>query len=350
MNPPRATVRSSISKLMKKLLTKTTLLIVVALIIGAAGGAGMYFMATYQAPCPSYTYINSGAACGGTKVISKAGYIVLQDDIAQYIQQQYTAGAATNVAFYFRDLKAGPAFGINEDETFIPASLLKLPVMMSIFQLEEEQPGFIKTTLNYSTSSIAVAVPQGIDTPDVPGMQFGQNYTIEQLMASTIIYSDNLAYYLLVGYMNTSVPNGGADINNALQELGIVDPSNVDQQSVSVMQYASLFRLLYNVSFLSPAHSEELLSWLSQSTFTDGLKAGVPRGVTVADKWGLRSLSSGTQEFHDCGVVYYPGNPYALCVMTEGTNQTQLATIIATISKMVYTEVDSRKISGGSNN
>lgn len=334
---------------MKKLLARKNLYVAGAFVSGCVLGAGAFFLLSYQTPCPQYAYVNVGLACnGGNQVISKAGYAVLQDSITAFIQQQYSAGTASDVSVFFRDLKGGPTFGINEDEDFIPASLLKLPVVMSIFALDESQPGFIKTQLVYSTSSLSLSVPQGIETPAVPGMQFGESYTLEQLMASTISNSDNLAYYLLVGYMNDSVPGGAQVIDGALQQLGIVDPENVDQQSVSVTQYASLFRLLYNVSFLDPADSNELLSWLVQSTFRDGLKAGVPQNVAVADKWGLRSLPSGTQELHDCGIVYYPGNPYILCVMTEGDTQEQLAGIIASISKMTYQEVDSRRIAAGS--
>ena len=334
--------QTRVSTYMRKLATRNNLYIVIAFVLGSILSAGIYFFISHQTTCSQYEYINSDFACGNTSVVSKSGYVVLQDNINQYIQQQYAAGTATTIAVYFRDLVGGPNFGVNEDETFIPASLLKLPVMMSIFTREEQQSGFVKTQLDYSTSSIAVSIPQGIDTPVVSGMQWGKSYTLEDLMASTIINSDNLAYYLLIGYMNTDVVGGAQSINSALQQLGIIDPQNDNQQSVSVTQYASLFRLLYNVSFLSPQHSEELLSWLSRSTFNDGLRAGVPQSVTVADKWGLRSLSDGSQELHDCGIVYYPQNPYILCVMTMGTNQAQLASVIAGISKMTYQEFDSR--------
>ncbi len=334
---------------MKRPVIRNSVSIIVAICIGAAGGIFVYAHVPNRSDCSSYAYVSQGSACSGSPVINKAGYVVLQDQISQFIQSQDAAGTTTNVAVFFRDLNDGPTFGINEDQDFIPASLLKLPVVMSIFQMEEAHPGFIKTTLEYSTTSLDVSVPEGIETPDVPGMTFGTRYSLEQLMASTIINSDNLAYYLLIGYMDQTVPNGGHDIDSTLAQLGIVDPTNVDQQSVTVTQYASLFRLLYTSSFLNPHDSEELLSWLSQSTFNDGLQAGVPSSVVVADKWGLRSLPDGTQELHDCGIIYYPRNPYVLCVMTEGNNQTALANVIATISQMVYAEVDSRKLPAGSN-
>jgi hypothetical protein len=49
-------------------------------------------------------------------------------------------------------------------------------------------------------------------------------------------------------------------------------------------------------------------------------------------------------QLHDCGIIYYPGNPYLLCVMTRGTDWSALEKTIQTISAMTYKEVDSRKL------
>lgn len=79
---------------------------------------------------------------------------------------------------------------------------------------------------------------------------------------------------------------------------------------------------------------------MSQSSFAEGLRAGVPMGTVVAEKFGERAVAGQSSELHDCGVVYYgEGNAYILCVMTRGNNTSTLAQQIADISKLVHTHV-----------
>ena len=90
--------------------------------------------------------------------------------------------------------------------------------------------------------------------------------------------------------------------------------------------------------------SEHALSLLAQSGYDVGIKAGVPKDVEVAHKFGERSGFEGDlKQLHDCGIIYYPENPYLLCVMTQGQNFDDLSATIGMISKMVYEEFDSRK-------
>ncbi len=96
---------------------------------------------------------------------------------------------------------------------------------------------------------------------------------------------------------------------------------------------------------MSLDNSEKALGLLSSAKFEEGLSAGVPSEVKVAHKFGEREESETNEiQFHDCGIIYFPNNPYLLCIMTKGNNLTNLETVLSTISKMVYEEVDSRKI------
>jgi hypothetical protein len=85
--------------------------------------------------------------------------------------------------------------------------------------------------------------------------------------------------------------------------------------------------------------SEKALSYLAETTFDKGLVAGVPEAVAVAHKFGEAGREDGSLQFHDCGIVYYPGRPYILCVMTRGGSFEPLYAAVADISRTVYEEV-----------
>lgn len=94
---------------------------------------------------------------------------------------------------------------------------------------------------------------------------------------------------------------------------------------------------------MSLEHSEKVLSLLAQSEFDQGTASGVPKDVRVANKFGERFIGN-EKQLHDCGIVYFPQNPYLLCVMTRGKDFHELAGVISAISQMVYEEIDSRRL------
>ena len=298
-----------------------------------------------------YDFINTDIVCNDTQqVVKKTGYIETTNRIASLIKGEQQKNGSIEIAVYFRDLKNGPVFGINENAKFIPASLLKLPLAMYFFSLEEEQPGFLMTNLTYTDAVRQTLSPTATSSPSYvhqefplgTDLQIGQSYTIDDLLSRMLQYSDNFAYLTLLSYV-TSQPGGSEVLRQKYGELGIIDPTYADD-TITVRSYASIFRLLYHVSYLDAASSEKALSLLSKSDFNDGLVAGIPSGTRIAHKFGERELGNGIKQIHDCGIVYYPDNPYLICVMTKGSNVQSLTSVISKISGIVYDEVNSRKI------
>lgn len=99
--------------------------------------------------------------------------------------------------------------------------------------------------------------------------------------------------------------------------------------------------MLYNSTYLPRESSQEILTFLSHSSFTAGLVAGVPDTTTVAHKFGERAIDPGQNisQLHDCGIVYVPRQPYILCVMTQGYDYDELAKVIAEVSRRTYDAV-----------
>jgi len=274
-----------------------------------------------------FTYINPLLECNAGSDISN-GLQSFKDKIQNEINQLISSKNATFVSIYFRDMDNGPWFGINADEQFIPASLLKVPVMMSYFKEAESDS-------NILNKEISFIKPSNQDTPyfKTDTIVPGKTYTVNELIKFMIVNSDNEATNLLLE--NTTANNLNDVFNNLYTGISVTNPS------LTVQQYGTFFRILFNASYLNDDDSEKALALLSESTFTQGLVAGVPQNIKIAHKYGERwDYNSSSKQLHDCGIVYYPKHPYLLCVMTRGTDFGQLASVIADISKTVYNEVD----------
>jgi len=289
-----------------------------------------------------YRLVNASVACNGPPVLDKRAYDPLRDELIATLHARVESGTIGAYSVFFRDLVNGPTFGIDEYAKFVPASLLKLPLVLAFLAEEEDRPGLLQQTVAYDGDD---AVPVQSVRSGV-SLERGRAYTVATLLENVLRYSDN-ASYLALRRLQRSTPGGDARLLQTYRELGIVNPNDPLDQTVSVRGYASLFRLLYNVSYLDAELSELALGWLAASTFSDGLVAGVPRGMMVAHKFGERSLegadaSVGARQFHDCGIVYYPKNPYLLCVMTRGDEFAPLIETVRLVSSRVYAEVAAR--------
>jgi hypothetical protein len=175
-----------------------------SLILGAVcGTAGWHLYQRHV--CGDYSYVNPDLACGEPPVLSKAAYGEFAHDLLRYMENKDAAGIKIGV--FFRDLGNGPVFGINEDLKFIPASLMKLPTVITYFDLADELPGLLETELPYTRESIVhFEILQQVEAP-AGDLREGRRYSIEQLMRNTIVFSDNLAYYVLLEHLK-EVPDG----------------------------------------------------------------------------------------------------------------------------------------------
>lgn len=255
----------------------------------------------------------------------------LKKNVESIIDQNIQQKNIEIASVYYRDLNNGPWIGINEKENFIPASLIKIPIMVTFFKEAESNPTILQQKLKYETDLNLIEKQNFIPEQSI---QKDQEYTIEELIEKMIIYSDNHSYELLLSHINQN------DFFQTFHDLGInIDNliKNNNESFLTVKDYASFFRTLYNASYLNENFSEKALSLLSQTTFKEGIVKNLPQNITVSHKYGERSFNDNIQkQLHDCGIIYLPQKPYLLCVMTKGTNFNQLTKTIQQISKSVY--------------
>lgn len=290
----------------------------------------------------NYRLINSQIICNDKQVIQKKNYVAFKAFLTDYIESKKNSGEITEISLYFRDLKYGPTFGIDEYTQFSPASLLKLPMMITYLSLFEDNPDVFETKLffeNINNNNLKQTIlPKESIQPHI-------SYTIADLVKYMIKYSDNKSYYVLLEYLNQISPNTQL-LRDTFIDLGVVDPSNEFEDTLTVKSYAGIFTQLYNSTYFTKKETSEIaLEYLLDTDFNQGIVAGVLPGTPVAHKFGERiNETTGIKQLHDCGIAYYPDNPYLICIMTRGKEMKNLMNILSTISKMVYEEFDSRSI------
>ncbi len=254
----------------------------------------------------------------------------IQKSVSQRIDELQNRKVAEKVSVGYRDLNNGPAFSINVDEPFMAASLLKVPIAIAILKKSLGDTSLMSRKLIYVKPSTLDDWSQAIQIADP--MVPGSSYTVEELIRRMLVDSDNEAAAML---LNVAPP---LEVIQVLREMGVPLLQKNNDWWISVGEYGSIFRILYNSTFLPESMSNSLLRLLSQAKGPVGLISGIESGITVSHKFGERR-SGDLQQFHDCGIIYYPKRPYLLCVMTRGADLKQLETVVADISKIVFEEV-----------
>lgn len=280
----------------------------------------------YEVREGNYTFINPLIECEGSGISHEL--IPFRDKVAQLIRMAVQNKQILDAAVYFRDLNNGPWFGVNENEKYFPASLLKVNIMMAYFKNAESDPQILQQTRLYDGK---LSFLQPYFKPEET-LKIGKSYTIEELIRRMIVYSDNEAKEMLLGFDPEAITRIHRDLGLEPWKPGQPEPQ------FSVTSYASLFRMLFNASYLNRDFSEKALEILSQTQFPYGLLQGVPGGTVVAHKFGER-YENWIWQLHDCGIIYYPKRPYLLCVFAKGANIENLEKLIADISRLVFSEV-----------
>jgi len=256
--------------------------------------------------------------------------VELFKDIVQRVVNEHLAdGSAQAISVYFRDLKSGYWFGTGESERFSPASLMKVPLMMAILKRAEDDPLLLKKKLMHERGGDGSQ--QQYFKPSET-LREGSMYTVDDLLYRMVAYSDNDASLMLADHFGMSI------VDEALAQLEISVDTSSQKNDISLRDYSAFFRILFNASYLNNDMSEKALAYLARSTFENGIRAGLPRGIFVASKFGEYSWNP--YHLHEVGIVYYPEHPYLLGIATTGGAPESLSHVIEEISKAVFRELD----------
>lgn len=335
--------------------TKLVLIIVLTFIVGVVLGFGAEFV--YQKNQKnqladnvvikpirehdsSYKFIDPLLAYIIPQADKETQLNLLKSKISSVINKQKADGLIKDASVFFYDMNRGRWIGVNEGAQYKPASMLKVVIMVSYFKKTETEKDLLKKELIYDQRIDKVVKSDDFFSNSV--LQINKGYAIEDLINKMIIDSDNGAELLLLDNID---PTSLSALYNA---LNIPTPeSSKGDFVISPRAYSLFFRILYNATYLDKATSEKALKILSQTTFNDGLVAGLPEGVIVSHKFGQVVLHENSKinelELHDCGIIYYPSYPYFLCVMTKGKDNDKLKSFIKNISLTVYEEYQNLK-------
>lgn len=253
---------------------------------------------------------------------AKINFSELRKILTEFIQSnnQYS----NQVGLYFEYLPTGVSININEKNEAVGASLMKLPFVMNIYKAAE---------LNKITLDKEITIKKEWLNSDYGTLyKKGEGYrtTLKELAKLTLKDSDNTALLAIADTYKS------LNLNVDAQSLNYLDVEyNSYNEGKEVMigsrSYSSILKCLYFSCFNTKEDSNEILEYLTQSSFNDRLTMYLPENMLVAHKIGTYSRSYQS----DCGIFYMDRKNYILCVMVNGDDP-GASKIIAELSQKTY--------------
>ncbi len=215
------------------------------------------------------------------------------------------------VGFYFKNLVTGESFGYNEKEQFLPASIVKVPLLAAILLMRERgETSFDETITVRADEKLPGCGAIQHMTGDKDGSVTLDIATLYKLM---IVISDTTATNALYKHY------GNDKIIGLLKELGLKGTQfnrafyDSVREEKGIQNYfvpeeiGILLEKMYRKTLISPRASETMQNILLMQQVNHKMGGKLPIGFPIAHKTGEEE-----DKTHDVGIVFGK-EPFVAC-------------------------------------
>lgn len=239
------------------------------------------------------------------------------------------------VGVAIKDLNTGEEFLLHGDESFRQASSIKIHILTELYRQHAAGRLDVHAKVPFTPESRAAGSGllkhMGRDTVTM---------SLRDYAVLMIVLSDNSATNLLIDRVGMDAVNAslvaqgtpGIQLQRRMMDRAAVAAGRDNIATPREMMRS--LELLHRGEVVDRTTSDEVLKILKIPRFgRPAIREPLPESVAVAHKGG--SLSSGVR--CDSAIIYLPGRPYVLCVMTEGRKDSaEGEEVIADVSRLAY--------------
>jgi beta-lactamase class A len=255
-------------------------------------------------------------------------------DDARQVIQDYADDHEGTAGVYVQDMKGNFGYGVNPDDTFFGASVIKIPLMIALFQKIDE--GEISLHDSFETEPGDWAGGAGW----LQWEEAGKSHTVEDYLWMMVTQSDNVATNALLRQV------GGPEyVNQVASSMGAPDTvlyQKVTSERAAVpsldnrttpRDMATLLAKIYAGSAATPESCQKMIDVMYQNNLQSSLQEGLPKDVEVAKKGGWLF-----KVYNEAGIVWHEDHPYVIAMFSKhGSDDVEDGkALLRGISKAVY--------------
>jgi len=234
--------------------------------------------------------------------------------------KKLTANLQGTYGVFVQDLATGESYGLKTQESFTAASLIKLPLLLTLFK--EAEAG----NLNWETKYVLKAADKRAGAGSIQYKPVGTVFTYRQMAELMGKQSDNTAFNVFSNLL------GEEKIQRVINDLGMENTSFKDNLTTPE-DIGLFFDKLYTQDVLVRDDRDELLSFITDTLYEDRIPAGVPKGIKVSHKIGNE-----VGVVSDAGIVFSQ-KPFILVILSQGVIEKEAKEVLPKIAGLVYQQL-----------
>jgi len=224
----------------------------------------------------------------------------LDEFISQYEYETEEGEFVSGVSVFYKDLTDGDIYFYNPDQKYFIASLIKAPYAMYVYRClielgEDYDPD---ETYEYTKSDYRTG------TGKIKNMDYGTEFTLEELLSYAIRWSDNVAMDMIRKIFPVS---GFTKYFAGLGIPHIWDIKSAVNGTICAKCAAVYIEAIYNFIEENNIYSQTL----KEHMLNTGNKMIYAR-YPIARKYGWTA-----EAFHDMGIVYNDERPYLIAILSD---------------------------------
>jgi beta-lactamase class A len=236
-------------------------------------------------------------------------------DLARRLDEALV-GVQGHISVAVKDLGSGRGAVLDGDQELAAASLYKLPVLYTVFDLGlgmNEALPITDQALQYDSGTIELGP--------------GETLTVAEAVERMVTLSDNTAAVMLGDRV------GATNVNASIAEMGLdTTHYSLDRMTTSALDMLHFLDLVAHGKAVSAGASADMLHLMLRQRVNDRLPRLLPDEAQVAHKTGNLP---GT--VNDVGIIYGPSSTVAVAALISDTpDETAAATGIARIGLAAY--------------
>lgn len=243
-------------------------------------------------------------------------------DLRKNVIEKFLKEEHGTYSIYYKDLKTGQEFGINENKILTAGSLNKLLIISYLYKQAADNKINLEDKIVIQKNDI-----QDYGTGSIRYGGAGKAYSLKQLTMLSLEQSDNTAAHVL------SIRLGEDKVQEYGKRLGLVS-TNMRDNKTTARDMGKILELIYTEKITSKPLTREMLDFMKDTDFEDRLVRDIPKSISVYHK-----AADAVGMVHDVGIIDNGESPFILAILTTDiTNDEEAKKNIGKLAKFVYGE------------
>lgn len=244
----------------------------------------------------------------------------------EQIIQEELSNKDGNYSIVVQNLKTKEQYLLNEHAVYEAASLYKLWVMATTYDLMKDAE--INDTAVLSSDIATLNRKFNIDPENAELTEGSISLSVNKAIYQMITISHNYAALLLTTKIKLSTVKTFLINNSFLEsELGTANTS----PSTTASDIALFFEKMYHKTLVNEEYSDRMITTLKAQQLNEKIPKYLSKSIQVAHKTGEIGPFS-----HDAGIIYSPQGDYIFVILTETDTPAKTNEVIAKISQKIY--------------